>query len=330
MCAIYGRFQAYQISPKRLYMLTKSRIWLFTPFIALFALAVGYFFLWSYAGDEVKTQLAANNVTWKQLSRSGFPARLTMDFDTPTFARQDISWSVPSLQLTVMPFETEHGVVDFASPHVFNGDMGRIELAHTGNMASLVLDTAGLKRASFTFTNPTMRVDAPRNKLTVSGDDVTLHVRRAPDNAERADIALRTGRITGDKRLGVSRSELDLDTPQNWLSGNIVPGDVIGIDNFIIVRDALTFRGSGRLKMANNGFVDGKLDMDVVNLVALFDLLEDAGVSQKRDRQRLMFLAQLSSAFSGKSRDRLQVPLRFKQRRSFIGPLDIGPAPRWR
>ncbi|MEC7266318.1 MAG: DUF2125 domain-containing protein, partial [Pseudomonadota bacterium] len=82
--------------------------------------------------------------------------------------------------------------------------------------------------------------------------------------------------------------------------------------------------------LAANGFVDGKLDMDVVNLGALFELLEDAGLTRKRDRSRLMLLAQLSSAFSGKSRDRLQVPLRFRQERSFIGPIDVGPAPRWR
>ena len=48
--------------------------------------------------------------------------------------------------------------------------------------------------------------------------------------------------------------------------------------------------------------------MDVVNLGALFELLEDAGLTRKRDRSRLMLLAQLSSAFSGKSRDRLQCP----------------------
>ncbi len=141
---------------------------------------------------------------------------------------------------------------------------------------------------------------------------------------------MRTGRITGDARLGITRSEGDIDTPQSWLIGALAAGDLVGIDKFIIVRDALTFRGSGRVKLATSGFIDGKLDMDVVNLVALFELLEDAGLTNPRDRSRLMLLAQLSSAFSGKSRDRLQVPLRFRQARSFIGPLDVGPAPSWR
>ncbi len=311
-------------------MLKRLRIWLFAPFIALFALGVGFFFLWSYAGDEIETRLGAENITWKNVARAGFPARMTMDFTEMGWQGEKLGWSVPALRFTIMPFETDHAVVDFSSPHTIATNFAKMRLAHSGNLASLVLDTQGLLRASFTFTKPQMRVTTRNETVTLTGDDVALHIRRKPDNAARADIALRTGRIGGDVRLGVSRSELDINTPQSWLTGTPAAGDIVGVDKFIVVRDALTFRGSGRLKLAANGFVDGKLDMDVVNLVALFDILEDAGLTRRRDRGRLMLLAQLSSAFSGKSRDRLQVPLRFRQARSFIGPLDLGPAPRWR
>ena len=311
-------------------MLTSSRIWLFAPFVALFALGVGFFFLWSYGGDEIEARLGAENITWKNVVRAGFPARMTMDFTEMGWQGEKLNWSVPALRFTVMPFETDHAVVDFSSPHRLATNFAKLRLDHDGNLASLVLDTQGLVRASFTFTKPQMRIATKKETLVLSGDDVALHVRRARDNAARTDIALRTGRIEGDARLGISRGELDIDTPQSWLTGTPAAGDLVGIDKFIIVRDALTFRGSGRLKLAANGFVDGKLDMDVVNLGALFELLEDAGLTRKRDRSRLMLLAQLSSAFSGKSRDRLQVPLRFRQARSFIGPLDVGPAPRWR
>lgn len=311
-------------------MLNRSRIWLFAPFIALFALGVGFFFLWSYAGDEIEARLSAENITWKSAVRVGFPARLTMDFVEMGWRQEKLNWSVPALRFTVMPFETDHAVVDFSSPHTLTTQFAKMRLDHSGNLASLVLDTQGLARASFAFTKPQLRVTANNEDIALAGDDVALHVRRAPDNAARADIALRTGRITGDARLGITRSEIDIDTPQSWLTGALAAGDLVGIDKFIIVRDALTFRGSGRLKLATSGFIDGKLDMDVVNLVALFELLEDAGLTNPRDRNRLMLLAQLSSAFSGKSRDRLQVPLRFRQARSFIGPLDVGPAPRWR
>ena len=311
-------------------MLTRSRIWLFAPFVALFALAVGFFFLWSYAGDEIEARLGAENITWKNVVRAGFPARMTMDFTEMSWQGEKLNWWVPALRFTVMPFETDHAVVDFSSPHRLTTNFAKLRLEHDGNLASLVMDTKGLVRASFTFTNPQMRIATNKETLLLSGDDVALHVRRERDNDARTDIALRTGRIEGDARLGISRGELDIDTPQSWLTGTPAAGDLVGIDKFIITRDALTFRGSGRLKLAANGFVNGKLDMDVMNLGALFELLEDAGLTRKRDRNRLMLLAQLSSAFSGKSRDRLQVPLRFRESRSFIGPLDVGPAPRWR
>ncbi len=247
-----------------------------------------------------------------------------------SWAQEKLYWSVPTLRFTVMSFETDHAVVDFSSPHRLTTQFAKMRLDHSGNLASLVLDTQGLARASFAFTKPQLQIAANNEDIALAGDDLALHVRRAPDNADRANIALRTGRITGDARLGITRSEVDIDTPQSWLTGVLAAGDLVGIDKFIIVRDALTFRGSGRLKLASSGFIDGKLDIDVVNLLALFELLEDAGLTNPRDRNRLMLLAQLSSAFSGESRDRLQVPLRFRQARSFIGPLDVGPAPRWR
>ncbi|MAI52689.1 MAG: hypothetical protein CML80_07430 [Rhodobiaceae bacterium] len=311
-------------------MFNRSRIWLFAPFIGLFFLGVGFFSLWSYAGDEVEARLEAENITWQSLARSGFPARLTMDFVAMGWRTQNLAWSVPALRFTVMPFETDHAVVDFSSPHRITTAFGKMRIDHSGNLASLVLDTQGLARASFSFTKPQVQIMTTKENIALAGDDVKLHIRRAPDNAARTDIALRTGRITGDARLGISRSEIDINTPQSWLTDAPAAGDLVGIDNFIITRDALTFRGSGRMKLAASGFVDGKLDMDVVNLVALFELLEDAGLTRKRDRQKLMLLAQLSSAFSGKSRDRLQVPLRFREARSFIGSLEVGPAPRWR
>ena len=311
-------------------MLTRSRIWLFAPFVSLFALGVGFFFLWSYAGDEIEARLGEENITWKKVVRAGFPARMTMDFTEMGWQGEKLNWWVPALRFTVMPFETDHAVVDFSSPHRLTTNFAKLRLEHDGNLASLVMDTKGLVRASFTFTKPQMRITTKKETLLLSGDEVALHVRRARDNAARTDIALRTGRIEGDARLGISRGELDIDTPQSWLTGTPAAGDLVSIDKFIITRDALTFRGSGRLKLAANGFVNGRLDMDVVNLGALFELLEDAGLTRKRDRDRLMLLAQLSSAFSGKSRDRLQVPLRFRESRSFIGPLDVGPAPRWR
>ena len=200
-------------------MLNRSRIWLFAPFIALFALGVGFFFLWSYAGDEIEARLSAENITWKSAVRAGFPARLTMDFMEMDWAQGKLNWSVPALRFTVMPFETDHAVVDFSSPHTLTTQFSKMRLDHSGNLASLVLDTQGLARASFAFTKPQLRVTANNEDIALAGDDVALHVRRAPDNAARADIALRTGRITGDARLGITRSEVDIDTPQSWLTG---------------------------------------------------------------------------------------------------------------
>ena len=74
-------------------MLKHSRIWLFAPFVALFALGVGFFFLWSYAGDEIEARLGAENITWKNVVRAGFPARMTMDFTEMGWQGEKLNWS---------------------------------------------------------------------------------------------------------------------------------------------------------------------------------------------------------------------------------------------
>ena len=328
MCAIFGHSRACPFSLDRTHVDTFPHLAV-CPFVALFALGVGFFFLWSYAGDEIEARLGAENITWKNVVRAGFPARMTMDFTEMGWQGENSTGRYPLCALPLCRLKPTMPLWIFrhrtGSPRI----LPNCALTMTAISPVLFWTHKGWCALSFTFTRRKCR-SRQRKKPGLSGDDVALHVRRARDNAARTDIALRTGRIEGDARLGISRGELDIDTPQSWLTGSPVAGDLVGIDKFIIVRDALTFRGSGRLKLAASGFIDGKLDMDVVNLVALFELLEDAGLTRKRDRNRLMLLAQLSSAFSGKSRDRLQVPLRFRQARSFIGPLDVGPAPRWR
>jgi len=107
-------------------------------------------------------------------------------------------------------------------------------------------------------------------------------------------------------------------------------GARVNIDKLTLERRNVTLLGKGGLRFANDGHMAGQLDFDVVNLVALLETLEEFGLADRRERKRLLFLAGLASALTGKTGDRLSVPLIFKNGRSYIGPLEIGAAPRWR
>ena len=124
-------------------MLTRSRIWLFAPFVALFALGVGFSFYGPMPVTKSK-RLGAENITWKNVARAGFPARMTMDFTEMGWQGEKLGWSVPALRFTIMPFETDHAGVDFSSPHTISTNFAKMRLAHSGNLASLNLDTQGL------------------------------------------------------------------------------------------------------------------------------------------------------------------------------------------
>ena len=62
---------------------------------------------------------------------------------------------------------------------------------------------------------------------------------------------------------------------------------------------------------AFNGYLDGSLDLDVVNL-AFADALVEFGLINKRDKRKLLLLGGLGAALGGDTQDRLSLPLRFQ------------------
>ena len=183
-------------------------------------------------------------------------------------------------------------------------------------------------RFAFGGTGVTMQADSfaafLRRRIDVPGND----------GAPRYDMALRGRNLVIDDNAPLPRFDMQLDMPAAMLGGmeNIAQfsGQQIGVEKLTLERRNVTLLGKGVLRFGADGLMAGQLDFDVVNLVALLETLEEFGLADRRERKRLLFLAGLASALTGKTGDRLSVPLIFKNGRSMIGPLDIGSAPRWR
>lgn len=95
-------------------------------------------------------------------------------------------------------------------------------------------------------------------------------------------------------------------------------------------RGALTLIARGTVKLAADGFVRGKVNLEALKLEPLIDLLQEFQLISARDRAKWLFLGGLGAALGGNPQDRLSVPLIFKDGRTLLGPLDLGPSPRWR
>ncbi|MGB1550640.1 MAG: hypothetical protein ACPHDV_04290, partial [Parvibaculales bacterium] len=59
------------------------------------------------------------------------------------------------------------------------------------------------------------------------------------------------------------------------------------------------------------------------------DALVEFGLINKRDKRKLLLLGGLGAALGGDTQDRLSLPLRFQNKRLYLGRLELGAAPKW-
>lgn len=315
-------------------LFTHPRFGLFAPFVALFALACLGFGLWHWAAERMSDELAARGLQWESSAPHGFPARITLDLSAARFPIADGSWQNPSLTLTVMPFNLRHAVIDFLGPHRLTAGRTDLTLSHQGNLMSSVRDANGVLRAAFEAQKPRLSGRLRGQKLLLSADQMSLHVRRS-DRADRTETAmqlrmLRIGEATGAAARPIARLQAAFETPAGFLQDGPSVGDRLALQRAVLERDGLTVTARGTLKLGATGFVDGKLDLDVVRLEALFDTLVEFGVLSPRDAVRARLFGRFGSALGGDTPDRISVPLHLRDGRVWLGPIDVAAAPRWR
>ena len=318
---------------KRLF--TNKRFALFAPFIALSMMALIGLGLWVLVAGRIGDELSARGLSWQSLTREGFPARIRLTMEKPKWrdpdATTNLVWQNSGLSLTVLPFQGGHAIIDFRGAHEITGDGGRMQLAHQGNLMSAVVDGDGLNRASFEAAAPNMAAQWLGQNIGARAADMALHTRRGDKN--RYDIALVSKHITlmqDDASLSLSRLDATASVPAALMDRPVQAGDVIMLTRATIQRDALSLVAKGRVKLRANGYMDGTLDLDIVNLEAFADALAEFDLIDRRDRQKLLLFGGLGAALGGDTTDRLSLPLQFKNKRVYLGGVKLGRAPRWK
>ena len=318
---------------KRLF--ANTRFALFAPFIALSVMALIGLGLWVLVAGRIGDELSARGLSWQSLAREGFPARISLTIEKPQWrdpgATTNLVWQNSGLSLTVLPFQGGHAIIDFRGAHEIASDGGRMRLAHQGNLMSAVFDGDGLNRASFEAAAPNMAAQWLGQNIGARAADMALHTRRGDKN--RYDIALVSKHITlmqDDASLSLSRLDATASVPAALMDRPVQAGDVIMLTRATIQRDALSLVAKGRVKLRANGYMDGTLDLDIVNLEAFADALAEFDLIDRRDRQKLLLFGGLGAALGGDTTDRLSLPLQFKNKRVYLGGIKLGRAPRWK
>ena len=303
--------------------------------MALCVLAVMGFALWVFAAGRIVDELSANGFSWQKLTREGFPARISLYMDAPRWHSDDVDWQNQGLSMTLMPFKGGHAIIDFLGPHFLKIGGRDMQLAHQGNLMSVVVDGDGVNRASFEADKADLRAARAGFDWRIQATRLGVHMRRRDD--ARHDIALvakqpvlaQNIEAIGGGSLRLSRLEAMANVSEQMLARGLAAGDVVGLDRLTLARKGLTVIAKGRVKLRANGYLDGSLDLDVVNLKAFADALVEFGLINKRDKRKLLLLGGLGAALGGDTQDRLSLPLRFQNKRLYLGRLELGAAPKW-
>ena len=320
-------------------VLTSRRFALFAPFTALGVLALIAFAAWHFIVDRISTELAAQGIRWQSMERAGFPARISLYLEAPRWQgvgeQAGMAWQNERLSLTVMPFKGGHAIMDFRGAHELTGPKGQLRLAHQGNLMSAVIDADGLNRASFDAKAPQIKARWNGLDMSARAANLELHMRRAASEraSQRIDAALISKQLSvtvENNRLALARVDISASLPAAFMDRPLAAGDVIMLERAIAQRNGLSLVAKGRLKLRRTGYVDGTLDLDIVNINAFADALVEFGVIARRDKQKLLLLGGLGAALGGDTTDRLSLPLQFKNKRSYLGGVKLGRAPRWR
>ena len=312
-----------------------KRFALFAPFMALCVLAVMGFALWVFAAGRIADALSANGFSWQKLTRDGFPARISLYMDAPLWRDGDRHWQNPGLSMTLMPFEGGHAIIDFHGAHDMRLGARHMQFAHQGNLMSVVVDGDGLNRASFEAQQADLRAAQAGFDWRLQAAQLGLHMRRRDD--ARHDVALTAKqpvlaqniKAIGGGSLRLSRLEAMANVSEQTLARGFAAGDVIALDRLTLVRKDVTLIAKGRVKLRAGGYLDGSVDLDIVNLKAFADALIEFGLIKKRDKRNLLLLGGLGAALGGDTQDRLSLPLRFQNQKLYLGGLEMGAAPKW-
>lgn len=293
------------------------------------------FALWIFVAGRIADELSANGFSWQKLTREGFPARISLYMDAPRWHGDDVDWQNQGLSMTLMPFKGGHAIIDFLGPHFLKIGGRDMQLAHQGNLMSVVVDGDGVNRASFEADKADLRAARAGFDWRMQATRLGVHMRRRDD--ARHDIALvakqpvlaQNIEAIGGGSLRLSRLEAMANVSEQMLARGLAAGDVVGLDRLTLARKGLTVIAKGRVKLRANGYLDGSLDLDVVNLKAFADALVEFGLINKRDKRKLLLLGGLGAALGGDTQDRLSLPLRFQNKRLYLGRLELGAAPKW-
>ncbi len=281
----------------------------------------------------------------------GYPSRLDMIVKGLDIANPEVGWSwqAEEFQVLSLPYKPNHIIAVLPGEQVIATPFDTARVTSSVARGSIVFEpntALALNRSSFELKDMFIRGDAGWEAQVASANFATRQSERENAGPFAHDVALSAEGVALPPQwtAGLARSDLlpalidrinldlTLDYDRPWDRPAIEAGNpILGR---VRVRDAsitwgeLDLRGQGRLTTDSRGFAEGRIDLRARNWREMIEIAEASGAIGGGMGGALRTGLDLIARLSG-DRNSLNVPLDFEGGQMRLGPIPLGPAPRF-
>ncbi|MCB2129567.1 MAG: DUF2125 domain-containing protein [Rhodobacteraceae bacterium] len=279
------------------------------------------------------------------VSVSGFPSRFDVTVDAPEFSSADgqLGWAADQANIHALSYQPNHVITIFPETQTLRIGSERITLrspdlrasAVFGLSSDLPLDRATLagsdlgaeSSAGWMAELATLRA-AIRQGASPEAPEIGIEMADVSVQGPLAELLLRAGlparaeHARLDAIIGLNRP-IDRNTPLSGIEPRSADIRSVELD-----WNGVEIRGRGALTVLGSGQLDGRIDLDIRQWQRLFGLIRETGAVQPNMENGLRQMLTLMAAGSGDP-DILRLPLIFAAGRMSLGPVPLGPAPRF-
>lgn len=309
---------------------------------------------WVVAARTIRTEAEAALVAMRAEGRAdaagidvrGFPARFDITLTAPQASSPDgfFRWSADDLRIHALSYRPQHVIAVFPTEHQIRFGTQTVRVSSTELSASAVFGLAPewpLDHAQAVGSGISLVSD---KGWEVAFDALRAAVRRG-DAAMAHDIGveLRGIALSGAAARMVTAGEvlpargqrlyldatLALDRPlDRFAAGTGVRPRGAEVRNLSLDWGPAGISGRGAITLDAQGVPEGRLDLSLRNWRAVLRLARALGVVREETAPTVEQALQSLAALDGNA-DVLALPLVFAGGRMSLGPLPLGPAPRF-
>jgi hypothetical protein len=323
--------------------------WLTGLVIVLGCLWGGYWFVgqrgFETAVRKAFATLEANGkvATHDGLAVNGFPNRFDLTLTEPHFADpiNGIDWKAPFFQILSLSYKPWHLIAAFPPEQRLTLPYDAMTIRAGKLQASVIAKPQpALPLDRMTLIGEAVEVAGDKGWL-IKADAVQFATRLDESRVDRHEIGLNITNLAPDAGLlavfnGVLPPQIGLIRVDAYL-GLTAPIDrqilvskpqvaSVDLENLRIEWGNMKVTAKGNVTADAGGFAQGEAVLQLENWRIALDVAQSTGILAQKDRQMWEQAAQFLTGNS----DNLELPLQFREGRSFIGPFAVGPAPRLR